>query len=117
MKTLGILGGIGPESTVEYYRLLIAAYRERKGDGSSPSILIHSIDVKRLLDFAAAAAPADLIAYLAGAIEVLILGGTELPLILKDPVVGGVPALDTTRIHVDAAVARLLAAEAAGPGG
>ncbi len=30
MKTVGIIGGIGPESTVEYYRLIIASYRERK---------------------------------------------------------------------------------------
>ncbi len=29
MKTIGIIGGIGPESTVEYYRAIIAFYRER----------------------------------------------------------------------------------------
>jgi aspartate/glutamate racemase len=28
MKTVGIIGGIAPESTVAYYRLIIAAYRE-----------------------------------------------------------------------------------------
>ena len=27
MKTLGILGGLGPESTIEYYRLLIETRR------------------------------------------------------------------------------------------
>ncbi len=32
MKTIGILGGIGPESTVDYYRLMIAEYR----DGDRP---------------------------------------------------------------------------------
>jgi aspartate racemase len=51
MKSVGIIGGIGPESTIEYYRLLIARYRERAGDGSSPSIIINSIDVKLLLDW------------------------------------------------------------------
>jgi aspartate/glutamate racemase len=30
MKTVGIIGGMGPESTVEYYRLIIAAYRAQK---------------------------------------------------------------------------------------
>jgi len=30
MKTLGIIGGIGPESTIEYYRFIIASYREKK---------------------------------------------------------------------------------------
>jgi len=34
MKTLGIIGGIGPESTIDYYRLVGAAYREQKRDGS-----------------------------------------------------------------------------------
>jgi aspartate racemase len=40
-------------------------------------------------------------------IEGLILGGTELPLILRDDTHGGIPFLDTTRIHVNAAVAQL----------
>ena len=30
MKTVGIIGGIGPESTIEYYRGIIAGYRERQ---------------------------------------------------------------------------------------
>ncbi len=50
MKTLGIIGGIAPGSTVDYYRLLITEYREHKRDGTYPSILINSIDLKRLLD-------------------------------------------------------------------
>ncbi|MEA2173938.1 MAG: aspartate racemase [Blastocatellia bacterium] len=230
MKSVGIIGGIGPESTIEYYRLLIARYRERAGDGSSPSIIINSIDVKMLLDLmergeldrvaeylsvevqrlARAGADFGLLAantphivfdevsrrspipllsiveaaceaartqglkrlglfgtrYTMGGrfyadvfsreeitlvmpddeeqayihdkyinellkdiflpetrarllsivdglreregIEGVVLGGTELPLILRDAVHHGVPFLDTTRIHVNAAVARLL---------
>ena len=50
MKTVGIIGGIGPESTIEYYRLIIDAYRKQKQDGSYPSILINSIDLKKILD-------------------------------------------------------------------
>jgi aspartate racemase len=41
-------------------------------------------------------------------IEGLILGGTELPLILRDVADRGIPFLDTTRIHVQAVVERLL---------
>lgn len=26
MKTVGIIGGIGPESTIEYYRLIISSF-------------------------------------------------------------------------------------------
>ncbi|HEV7857058.1 MAG TPA: amino acid racemase [Pyrinomonadaceae bacterium] len=231
MKTAGIIGGIGPESTIEYYRLMLAGYRARTWDESNPSIIINSIDVNRLLrlmesrdlkgvteylsvevrrlasagaDFGLLAAntphivfdevsrlsPIPLLsiveatceaaqalglkkpalfgtrytmagrfytdvfsreaiklvlpdeeeqAYIHGkyvnellkdiflpetrerlllivgglkereGIDGLILGGTELPLILQDVSDMGIPFLDTTRIHVNAAVARLLA--------
>jgi aspartate racemase len=49
VKTIGIIGGIGPESTIDYYRRIIAAYREQQTDGSYPSIIINSIDLKRML--------------------------------------------------------------------
>jgi aspartate racemase len=45
MKTLGIIGGIGPESAIEYYRLIVAAHRERTRDRSYPPIIINSIDL------------------------------------------------------------------------
>jgi aspartate racemase len=44
MKPIGVIGGIGPESTIDYYRAMIAAYRERQPDGSYPAIVINSID-------------------------------------------------------------------------
>jgi aspartate racemase len=53
MKTVGIIGGIAPESTVAYYRQLIASYREQKPDGSYPSVIINSIDLTKVLDLAA----------------------------------------------------------------
>ena len=40
-------------------------------------------------------------------IDGVILGGTELPLLLRTAVIAGVPALDTTALHVAALVARL----------
>src|SRR5262249_12856202 len=51
MKTLGIIGGLGPESTIDYYQRIIALYRERTGDGSYPQFIINSINLKRGLDF------------------------------------------------------------------
>ena len=41
-------------------------------------------------------------------IEAILLAGTELPVILKEDTAAGVPLLDTTKIHVEAAVAQLL---------
>jgi aspartate racemase len=51
MKTLGIIGGLGPESTIDYYGRIIALYRQRTGDGSYPQFIINSVDLKRGLDF------------------------------------------------------------------
>jgi aspartate racemase len=51
MKTIGVVGGLGPESTVEYYRQLIVSYQKRAGDKALPSILINSVDVYRGLAF------------------------------------------------------------------
>jgi aspartate racemase len=47
MKTVGIIGGVGPESTIDYYRSMIAIYRQESVDGSSPSIVINSIDMRK----------------------------------------------------------------------
>src|SRR5256884_7241513 len=51
MRTLGIIGGLGPESTMDYYGRIIALYRERTADGSYPQFIINSIDMKEGLDF------------------------------------------------------------------
>ena len=38
MKTVGIIGGVGPESTIEYYRLIIATYRDRQSGTGVPPV-------------------------------------------------------------------------------
>lgn len=40
-------------------------------------------------------------------IDAVILGGTELPLLLQSPIVAGVPTLDTTALHVEVITQRL----------
>lgn len=40
-------------------------------------------------------------------VDGIILGGTELPLLLRGPVIADLPVLDTTELHVAAIVARL----------
>ncbi len=40
-------------------------------------------------------------------IDGVILGGTELPLLLAEPAIAGVPVLDATALHVAAIVQRL----------
>jgi aspartate racemase len=81
MKTIGVIGGIGPESTIEYYRLLIASYAERVTDGSYPSIIINSIDLKKLLGLMAANERAKITEYLVSEIRKLAEAGAECGLV------------------------------------
>ncbi len=81
MKTIGIIGGLGPESTIGYYRLIIAAYAERTPDGSYPSIIINSIDLKKVLDMVSANELAKLTEYLVSEIQRLARAGAECGLV------------------------------------
>lgn len=48
MKKIGILGGIGPESTVEYYKLIIGAFQEKQPVLDYPEIIIYSANLSGL---------------------------------------------------------------------
>ena len=84
MKTLGIIGGVGPESTIDYYRSIIAAYRERKGDQSYPQFIINSIDLKREMDFIVNKDLPGLIRYLLEEIRKLAGAGADFALIASN---------------------------------
>jgi aspartate racemase len=77
MKTVGIIGGIAPESTIQYYRLIVAGYREHKRDGNYPSILINSINMKQMLDLIGAKRLPEVIQYLKGEIDRLARAGAD----------------------------------------
>src|SRR6266568_902769 len=81
MKTLGIVGGLGPESTLDYYQRIIALYRERQRDGSYPQFIINSVDLKKGLDFMAASDLAGMAAYLLEEIRKLARAGADFGLI------------------------------------
>ena len=49
MKTVGIIGGIGPESTIDYYRKIVAAFCEYDTNGNYPRIIINSINMNEML--------------------------------------------------------------------
>jgi aspartate racemase len=81
MKTIGIIGGLGPESTVEYYQNIIALYRERQRDGSYPEFIINSVDLKKGLDFMAVNDLAGMADYLLEEIGKLARAGANFGLI------------------------------------
>ena len=81
MKTLGIIGGLGPESTIDYYQRIIALYRERTGDGSYPEFIINSVNLTKGLDFMAANDLAGMADYLLAGIAKLARAGADFGLI------------------------------------
>lgn len=81
MKTLGIIGGTGPESTVEYYQRLIAGFRTRHPERRPPSLLINSVDNRRLVDWFTANELPPIVDYLVAEIERLERGGADFALI------------------------------------
>lgn len=49
MQTIGIIGGLGPESTIAYYRYITTRFRERFGHYAYPEILIHSLSFQAVV--------------------------------------------------------------------
>lgn len=81
MKTLGIIGGLGPESTLDYYQRVIATYRERTGHKHYPEFVIVSVDLRKGLDFMESNDLSGMADYLLQAIGTLARAGANFGLI------------------------------------
>ncbi len=77
MRTLGIIGGLGPESTIDYYRSIIGACRAREPEAGYPHIIINSLDVDKGIAMLDARRLADLADYLAGGVDLLVRAGAD----------------------------------------
>ena len=75
MQRVGIVGGLGPESTIDYYRRLIAQWQVEQPE-SSPAIVIDSLDVQTGLRLVANDR-SGLVAYLAESVERLAGAGCD----------------------------------------
>jgi aspartate racemase len=49
MKKIGIIGGIGPESTIDYYKRIIGHFQSQTSAIGYPEIIIYSANVNELL--------------------------------------------------------------------
>ena len=109
-RILGVVGGVGPESTLDYYRRLLDGYHARVGDvyiGELVQGVFRSETRTRLLEILAALAKSE-------AVDGVILGGTELSLILPEPEYLGIPVLNAAAIHVAEAIDWLTATDEGG---
>lgn len=98
MKLVGLIGGLGPESTVDYYKLIIKTYRERRSDDSYPEMIIDSLDVTRMIGWISSGQHGPATDYLAAATERLARAGAEF----------GAIAANTPHLFFDAMVKRSL---------
>jgi len=83
MPIIGLVGGIAPPSTIDYYNLLIQKYRARHEE-SFPHILINSIDLAGMLALVEAGKLDALTDHLVREIERLARAGAEIALITSN---------------------------------
>lgn len=81
MKTLGIIGGIGPEATIDYYKSLITTHREQNPGADAPSIVINSINMKKAVDLITANRLTELANYFVDEIRRLANAGADVGLL------------------------------------
>jgi len=81
MKTLGIIGGLGPESTLDYYQRIIALFRERTANKHYPEFVIVSVDLRKGLDFMDANNLSGMANYLLEGINKLARSGADFGII------------------------------------
>ncbi|MFD1065883.1 aspartate/glutamate racemase family protein [Oceanobacillus locisalsi] len=68
MKQIGIIGGLGPESTVEYYQSIIRRFQEKKGSLKVlPELFINSINMYNIFRYISEWRLDDLIMYVGNA--------------------------------------------------
>lgn len=77
MKKIGIVGGLGPEATIDYYRTVINEYR-KASKGNAPEIIIYNLNFN---DFPKLDHRDEIIDWLAGAIKALHQAGADFAVI------------------------------------
>ncbi len=77
VKKVGIVGGIGPASTLDYYRGIVDGCRTKAKDGSYPKIVINSIDMMEMLAYVSTKDWESLVNRRLGAVKDLERAGAE----------------------------------------
>jgi len=77
MKKIGIIGGLGPEATVDYYKEIINAFKNEKGDLDYPEIIIYSVNMAHFIGLMREKKYEQATAYIAEKIEALKQAGSD----------------------------------------
>lgn len=77
MTKIGMIGGFGPESTLDYYNLLIQTHRNEINSTNNPDIIIYSMDINKLMELVAKEQWDELVEWLLNGINVLHNAGAD----------------------------------------
>lgn len=77
MKKLGLVGGMGPASTIPYYHDIVYGVQDRVGEGFFPNLTIESVNVFEILDLCEKQKYDELTEYLLKAIQNLARSGAD----------------------------------------
>ena len=84
MKKIGIIGGLGPESTVDYYKEIIKAFNTDYTEMAYPEIIVYSANLNDLMAFVSKEDWDGLSEWLLGKISCLHKAGAELAAIASN---------------------------------
>ena len=77
MRKLGLVGGMGPESTIPYYHDIVYGVQKKIGQKIFPSLTIESVDVFHVLKLCSDKDYEGMTEYLMSAINNLIQSGAD----------------------------------------
>ena len=84
MKRIGIIGGIGPESTLDYYKRIIRAFQKQYVDLAYPEIIIFSMNLNECLEIIEKGEWSKLIDLLADRVGALHRAGADFAVIASN---------------------------------
>jgi aspartate racemase len=77
MKRIGLIGGLGPEATVDYYKEIINSFKDSGKQPIYPEIIIYSVNMWEFLDMMKRKEFGKATDYILGKIEALQQAGAE----------------------------------------
>jgi len=84
MKKIGILGGMAPESTVEYYRVITALCRQRGMGYRYPVIIVYSLNFQEFINLVNSGNLPEVVNLLSAAIDSLSHAGADFALMASN---------------------------------
>ncbi len=77
MKRIGIIGGLGPEATVDYYKEIINSFKSNSSDLNYPEIIVYSVNMSEFIGLMREKKYESATTYLLGKIENLKRAGAD----------------------------------------